>query len=72
LTVPNDTVIPTRLGQVSPQNQSIRGKECAEFVNDIYGTKIGNSFADKQNVCNETTGGIGSIAAWQPQGSGAF
>ncbi len=40
LSVPDGTVIPTRLGQVSSQNSKIRGKECAEYVNDIAGTKM--------------------------------
>ena len=72
LSVPDGTVVPTRLGEVSPQNASIRGKECAEYVNDIYGTKIWSTYADKTAVCNETTWGVGSVAAWKPQWSGNF
>lgn len=72
LSVPDGTVIPTRLGQVSPQNASIRGKECAEYVNDIAGTKMGNTYASKTAICNESTGGIGSVVAWNPNGSGAY
>lgn len=76
LSVPDGTVVPTRLGEVSPQNAQVRGKECAEFVNDIYGnllpSKLGSTYQDKLAVCNEPTGGIGSVAAWKPQGSGTF
>jgi hypothetical protein len=76
LGVPDGTVVPTRLGEVSPQNAQVRGKECAEFVNDVYGDllpkKLGSSYQDKLNVCNEPTGGIGSVAAWKPEGSGNF
>lgn len=76
LWVPDGTVVPTRLGEVSPQNAQVRGKECAEFVNDVYGNllpkKLGSTYQDKLDVCNETTGGIGSVAAWQPEGSGKY
>lgn len=72
LSVPDGTVIPTRLDQVSKQNASIRWKECAEYVNDIAGTKMGSSYSSKQAVCNEPTGWVGSIVAWQPNGSGNY
>jgi len=76
LGVPDGTVVPTRLGEVSPQNAQVRGKECAEFVNDVYGDllpkKLGSTYQDKLAVCNEPTGGIGSVAAWKPEGSGNF
>ena len=76
LWVPDGTVVPTRLGEVSPQNAQVRGKECAEFVNDVYGDllpkKLGSTYQDKLAVCNEPTGGIGSVAAWKPEGSGNF
>lgn len=72
LSVPDGTVIPTRLGEVSPQNAAIRWKECAEYVNDIAGTKMGSSYSSKQAVCNEPTGWVGSIVAWKPTGSGSY
>lgn len=72
LSVPDGTVIPTRLGQVSSQNASVRWKECAEYVNDIAGTKMGNTYASKTAVCNEPTGWVGSVVAWKPNGSGAY
>lgn len=72
LTVPDGTVIPTRLGEVSPQNASVRGKECAEYVNDIVGTKMGSTYDSKLAVCNEATGWVGSVVAWKPTGSGNF
>jgi hypothetical protein len=60
LTVPDGTVIPTRLGEVSPQNASVRGKECAEYVNDAYAgllpRKLGSTYDSKLAVCNEATG----------------
>lgn len=65
--VPDGTVIPTRLGEVSPQNAEIRGKECSEYVNDIAGTKMGNTYKSKTDICTEPTGGIGSVVAWKPQ-----
>lgn len=69
LSVPDGTVIPTRLTNVSAQNQQIRGKECAEYVNDIAGTKMGNTYESKLSICNEPSGVVGSVVAWQPQGS---
>lgn len=69
LSVPDGTVIPTRLGEVSPQNAKVRGKECAEYVNDIAGTKMWSLYSSKTAVCNEPTGGIGSVVAWKPNGS---
>ena len=72
LLVPDGTVVPTRLWQVSPQNASIRGKECAEYVNDIAGTKMGNTYASKLAVCDEPTGWVWSVVAWKPNGSGSF
>lgn len=72
LSVPDGTVIPTRLDEVSAQNASIRWKECAEYINDIAGTKMGSSYASKQAVCNEPNGWVGSIVAWKPNGSGNY
>jgi hypothetical protein len=73
LSVPDGTIIPTRLGQVSPQNASIRGKECAEYVNDILGErKLWSTYASKLAVCDEPTGWIWSVVAWKPNGSGSF
>ena len=40
LNAPNGTIIPTRLETVSGQNQQIRGKECAEYINDVIGERI--------------------------------
>jgi hypothetical protein len=33
---------------------------------------MGNTFESKKAVCNEPTGWVGSVVAWQPQGSGVF
>lgn len=74
LSTPDGTVIPTRLDQVSPQNNKIRGKECAEMVNDILGweKRLGNTYQSKLDVCNEKEGVVGSVASWKPQGSGEY
>ncbi len=73
LSVPDGTVIPTRLDEVSAQNASIRWKECAEYVNDILGErKLWSTYASKLAVCDEPTGWIWSVVAWKPNGSGSF
>lgn len=76
LTVPDGTVIPTRLGEVSPQNASIRGKECSEYVNDAYSgllpQKLWSTYSSKLDVCNEPTGWVWSIVAWNPNWSGTY
>lgn len=73
LLVPDGTVVPTRLWEVSPQNASVRGKECAEYVNDILGEKkLWSTYQSKVDVCTEPSGGIGSVVAWKPNGSGSY
>lgn len=65
LNTPAGSIIPTRLKTVSDTNIN-RGKECAEYVNDIFWTKMWNTYQSKLNVANETKGTLWSIAVWQP------
>jgi len=37
LSVPDGTIVPTRLSEVTNPNN---GKECAEYVNDVYNERI--------------------------------
>lgn len=63
----------TRLKEVSPQNAKIRGKECAEYVNDVFQQSLfGNTLGDKLRVAKEKGGTIGSAAVWSPSGSGEY
>ena len=72
LSVPDGTVVPTRLSEVSAQNAKIRGKECAEYVNDITGAGLGSTYASKLAVCDEPNGVVWSVASWKPNGSGEY
>lgn len=69
LNAPAWSVIPTRLSEVSKNNVN-RGKECAEYINDIFGkniwAKMGSSYESKLKVANEKNGWLWSIAVWQP------
>jgi len=69
LNTPAGSIIPTRLKTVSDTNTN-RGKECAEYMNDIFskttGQRMWDSYASKLAVANEQTGTLGSMAVWQP------
>jgi len=73
LNAPAWTIIPTRLWQTTNKNW---GKECAEYINDIFadeiGQRMGSDYASKLAVANEKKGGVGSIAVWQPNPDGEF
>lgn len=65
LNTPDGTIIPTRLSETTNKNG---GKECAEFVNDAIGKSLlGSSWASKLNAAPDKSGGIGSVAIWQPK-----
>ena len=70
LNTPSGTIIPTRLKQTTNKNG---GKECAEYINDIFANDIGarmwDSYASKLAVANEKTGWLWSVVAWQPNPS---
>lgn len=54
LSVPNNAIIPSRLGQTTNKNN---GKECGEFVNDVCQSSImGNTLASKIAAAPNTTG----------------
>ena len=69
LNTPAGSIIPTRLKTVSDTNTN-RGKECAEYMNDIFTKttweRMWDSYASKLAVANEQTGTLGSMAVWQP------
>ena len=69
LNTPAGSIIPTRLKTVSDTNTN-RGKECAEYMNDIFSKttweRMWDSYASKLAVANEQTGTLGSMAVWQP------
>ena len=73
LNTPAGTIIPTRLSQTTNTNG---GKECAEYVNDIFASEVGqrmwNTYASKLAVATEKNGGVGSLAVWQPDPNGEF
>lgn len=70
LNTPSGTIIPTRLKTTTNKNG---GKECAEYINDIFANDIGarmwDSYASKLLVANEKTGWLWSVVAWQPNPS---
>ena len=69
LNTPAGSIIPTRLKTVSDTNTN-RGKECAEYMNDIFTKttwqRMWDTYASKLTVANEQTGTLGSMAVWQP------
>ena len=75
LNAPDQAIIPTRLNkdQLSPNNPW--GKECWEYVNDIFASsiwaKMWDTYQSKLNVANETQGALWSIAVWQPDPNNA-
>ena len=64
LSVPNNSIIPSRLAETTNKNN---GKECWEFVNDVaWAWLMWNYAADKLRVANESTGKTWSVVVWNP------
>jgi len=66
LSVPDGTVIPTRLKETTNPNG---GKECAEFINDVTKLGMGDSYAskvDKTNTQIASEAWVGNVAVWNP------
>lgn len=66
LSVPDGTIIPSRLKETTNPNG---GKECAEFVNDVTKLGMGDTYASKiaktdTQVHEEAT--VGNVAVWSP------
>lgn len=74
LNAPAGTMIPTRLKELSPHNPG--GKECAEYVNDIFWDalwgRLWSLYNDKLKIATEKSWWVGSVAVWQPDPSGEY
>lgn len=72
LNASDGAIIPTRLSKTTNPNG---GKECAEYVNDIFASSVwvrmGNTYQSKLDVATESEGKPWSLAVWQPDPNNA-